>query len=181
MEENIYFDGLRRYVAGEREFESRIHGGDHWKQVEKNGLMIARDTGADEIVVKLFAIFHDSKRKNDGKDLEHGTRGAAFAKRCREEGRFVVTDGQMKKLVEACEKHTKVHKTGDETVDTCFDADRLDLGRVWIMPDPRRMATEAGARAAKDMMDEKVREDMIREWINIRIRYSSDREATEVD
>ena len=31
------------------------------------------------------------------------------------------------------------------TVDVCFDADRLDLGRVGIAPNPKLMATEQGA------------------------------------
>ena len=30
----------------------------------------------------------------------------------------------------------------DITIQTCWDADRLDLGRVWIIPDPDRLCTE---------------------------------------
>jgi hypothetical protein len=36
----------------------------------------------------------------------------------------------------------------DVTIQTCWDADRLDLGRVGIRPDPARMGTEAGKRIA---------------------------------
>ena len=37
------------------------------------------------------------------------------------------------------------------TIDACFDADRLDLGRVGITPDPNRMATEKGKEMAKNL------------------------------
>ena len=40
-------------------------------------------------------------------------------------------------------------KTGDPTIDACFDADRLDLGRVGIIPDPGRLATEKGKELAR--------------------------------
>ena len=33
--------------------------------------------------------------------------------------------------------------------DACFDADRLDLGRVGITPDPKKMATERGKEMAR--------------------------------
>lgn len=33
--------------------------------------------------------------------------------------------------------------TGDPTIATCWDADRLDLLRVGIRPDPARLVTEA--------------------------------------
>jgi uncharacterized protein len=37
---------------------------------------------------------------------------------------------------------------GDVTVQTCWDADRLDLGRVGMMPEPKRLCT-AAAKAAE--------------------------------
>ena len=43
------------------------------------------------------------------------------------------------------------HRTGNPTVDACFDADRLDLMRVGIIPDSKRMATERGAFYAANM------------------------------
>ena len=49
-----------------------------------------------------------------------------------------------KTLCKACELHTVCHCTGNPTIDACFDADRLDLMRVGITPDPERMATERG-------------------------------------
>ncbi|MBL3599333.1 MAG: hypothetical protein JMN25_05635 [gamma proteobacterium endosymbiont of Lamellibrachia anaximandri] len=60
-----------------------------------------------------------------------------------------LTDGQMQQLTAACEGHTHAHTHADMTIATCWDADRLDLGRVGIRPDPQRMATQAGAMLAK--------------------------------
>lgn len=40
--------------------------------------------------------------------------------------------------------HTLRHKTEDATVNACFDADRLDLGRVGITPNPDKMAVCTG-------------------------------------
>ena len=39
--------------------------------------------------------------------------------------------------------------SGNATIDVCFDADRLDLGRVGIFPEPEKMATKQGAYFAK--------------------------------
>ena len=41
--------------------------------------------------------------------------------------------------------HTIADRTGDITIDTCFDADRMDLLRVGIKPLPDRMASKKGA------------------------------------
>ena len=57
-----------------------------------------------------------------------------------------LTDEQIEKLKQACEQHTIAHRTGDITIDTCFDADRMDLPRVGITPLPDKMATKKGAQ-----------------------------------
>lgn len=54
-------------------------------------------------------------------------------------------------LCKACELHTVCHRTGNPTIDACFDADRLDLMRVGIIPNPKRMATIRGAFYAANM------------------------------
>jgi uncharacterized protein len=43
----------------------------------------------------------------------------------------------------ACADHTKGLLDADITIQTCWDADRLDLGRVGIVPDPDRLCTDA--------------------------------------
>jgi uncharacterized protein len=49
----------------------------------------------------------------------------------------------MELLALACTLHSDGHTDGDITVQTCWDADRLDLGRVGIRPSARYLCTEA--------------------------------------
>ena len=119
-----------------------IHGPAHWARVRAIGLELANSTGADPLVVELFAWFHDARRFNDSGDPEHGSRGAALAAElCGD--LFTATDAQMALLKEACCGHSDGHLQADVTVQTCWDADRLDLARVGIIPDPRKLCTEA--------------------------------------
>ncbi len=119
-----------------------IHGISHWARVYENGLRLAAHTGADTRVVKLFALFHDSRRLNEGQDPEHGLRGALLATQLRGHY-FHIPDNAFTLLVTACRLHTKEKTHTDITVQTCFDADRLDLGRIGKTPDPYFLCTEA--------------------------------------
>ncbi len=121
------------------------HGVVHWARVLKNGLHIAAQNGADEEVVALFALFHDGRRFNESKDRDHGLRGAEFARSLR--GTLVhLNNSQFDALFEACRLHTEGLTTQDVTLQACWDADRLDLGRVGITPDLNRLCSDA-ARA----------------------------------
>lgn len=144
----IDFASLQDYVYSDRIYDSEIHGLEHWRQVEFNGLLLAKKTGADIDVVRLFALFHDSKRDSDGYDETHGGRGAEFAKKCREEKMFEITDEQFEKLYHACKNHTSERSSGDPTIDTCYDADRLDFCRVGFDLNPEKMASAAGKSVA---------------------------------
>ncbi len=159
------FAALMEYAFENRIYESDIHGIEHWHQVEFNGLLLAPKTGADMDVVRLFAIFHDCRRLDDGHDVEHGPRAAEFAKLCREQKLFELDDERFQKLYDACKLHTSMHRTGDPTVDTCFDADRLDLGRVGFKLDPKKMATEWGAKIARKSLTSGVSVFRMRPWI----------------
>jgi uncharacterized protein len=118
-----------------------LHGAAHWARVRSHGLWLAPRTGADPIVVELFAFLHDACRENDGHDPEHGLRAAVLAEELRGE-HFELDDGRAELLTEALCGHTDGRTTGEVTVLTCWDADRLDLGRADIRPDPRRLCTE---------------------------------------
>ena len=159
------FPALQQYVFAHRIFDSEVHGIAHWQQVEFNGMLLAKQTGADMEVVRLFALFHDSKRADDGIDKEHGERGAEFAKACFEEQRLNITQKQFEKLYHACKFHTIEHRSGDITINTCYDADRLDLGRVQIKLNPDKMATTFGARIAQKSLEEGVEPDKMRDWL----------------
>jgi uncharacterized protein len=82
-----------------------IHGVSHWSRVRRNGLLIAKDSGADTRVVEYFAFLHDSMRNNDGSDHDHGNRSAVFALTLRET--FIdLDDSRFSLLITACEGHT---------------------------------------------------------------------------
>lgn len=119
-----------------------IHGITHWARVLENGRRLAPKTGANLLVVELFALFHDAGRLNEGTDYGHGVRGAQIARSCR--GRFFdISDDAFRLLEYACSYHTDGETDGDITVRTCWDADRLDLGRVGKMPRRDLLCTEA--------------------------------------
>ena len=159
------FASLQYFIFSERPYESEIHGLEHWRQVEFNGLLLVPETGADITVVRLFSLFHDSKRFEDGHDAEHGPRGAEFAKWCLENKLLELDNERFEKLYHACANHTRESSSGDATIDTCYDADRLDLGRVAIPPDPRKMATEAGKKIARRLSAAGISVFHHREWI----------------
>jgi uncharacterized protein len=125
-----------------------IHGLPHWLRVERNGLNLAAEEGGDFDVVSLFALFHDSRRVNDDADPEHGSRGARLAVRLRDSGFFDVTDEQLELLVYACENHTEETYCDHPTVACCWDADRLDLTRIGVDPDPNMLNTATARQIA---------------------------------
>jgi uncharacterized protein len=121
------------------------HGVAHWARVAENGLRLADETGADIEVVQLFAILHDSRRVNEGSDPHHGPRAAAYALELR--GLlFDLPEPAFRLLHRACAGHTHERTHPNITVQTCWDADRLDLGRVGITPHRSLLCTEAAKR-----------------------------------
>jgi uncharacterized protein len=119
-----------------------IHSVDHWARVLDNGRRLAPITGARLDVVELFAVFHDAGRMNDGRDDGHGARGADLARRLRG-SLFILDEKGMQLLTQACEEHTWGGVDADVTVQTCWDSDRLDLGRAAIKPAAHRLCTPA--------------------------------------
>ncbi len=119
---------------------SGIHGAAHWARVRFNGLRIARVNGARSDVIECFALLHDSQRNNDGTDQLHGTRAADYVRRINRELLHLDAAG-LDQLAYACEYHSDGLTEADTTVQTCWDADRLDLGRVGIRPSPSRLCT----------------------------------------
>lgn len=116
------------------------HGVSHWARVLENGRKLAQLTGADLEVVELFAVFHDSKRTNEGIDNGHGVRGAAYAEVLRGDF-YEVDDAAFELLSKACAEHTLGRRQADLTVQVCWDSDRLDLGRAGITPVPQLLCT----------------------------------------
>jgi uncharacterized protein len=125
-----------------------LHGPRHWRRVEKNGLLLATRTGANTDVVRLFALFHDSRRVNESRDDGHGARGAAYAASLRGNA-FDLPDDLFELLSYACTWHTDGGLHDDPTIGSCWDADRLDLGRVFKKPKPEFMCTGYGRELAR--------------------------------
>jgi len=89
-----------------------------------------------------FAFLHDSQRVNDGRDPWHGRRAADFAVKLRHDGVVDELDAPgFEHLCDAMRLHSDGHTTGEPAIVACWDADRLDLGRVGISPDPSRLCT----------------------------------------
>jgi uncharacterized protein len=133
---------------------SYIHGVHHWRRVEEFGLMLARETGASELVVRLFAALHDCQRCSDHNDPGHGHRAAAFARDLFSQPAVAQAMGiepeAAEKLFYALQHHNDGMTSDDATVGTCWDADRLDLPRVGVKPAARLMSTQAGKRRCAD-------------------------------
>jgi len=132
-----------QFACGERS----IHGPAHWRRVEAHAIRIAGQNGAVLDVVRLFALFHDSRRRHDGYDRTHGAAGADFATHCRGT-LFELPDAHFELLHYACVWHTHGRLSDDPTIGACWDADRLDLTRIGITPAARFMSTEAGRTLA---------------------------------
>jgi uncharacterized protein len=138
----IDFEKLWQHVINDPALrESRIHGPDHWARVERNGLFIGERVGADLTVIKLFALFHDSRRQNDAIDPGHGKRGAEYSKTLRNQ-LFDLSDEQFKCFFNSCRLHTRQIHTKDLTMGVCWDSDRLDLGRIGFKPSAKFMNTD---------------------------------------
>ncbi len=121
------------------------HGVAHWARVLENGRRLSVETGANIEVVNLFAVLHDSRRLNEHTDPQHGPRAAAFARRIRGH-LFELPETEFRLLYRACAGHTHERTHPDITIQTCWDADRLDLGRVGITPEPHYLCTEAAKK-----------------------------------
>lgn len=126
-----------------------LHGPPHWATVEAHALRLARASGGDADVCRYFAAFHDAARLDEGHDHGHGERGAALALQYR--AHLPLTDHQMTLLTDACRGHELGGTSGNPTVGSCWDADRLDLVRVGVIPRAAYMSTAAGQAAARDL------------------------------
>jgi uncharacterized protein len=116
-----------------------VHGPSHWARVKHHGLAVGAEVGADLLVVELFSFLHDSQRRNEFEDKFHGERAAEYAASMNRRY-FDLQDTQLSQLVNAIRFHSggDVHQCS--TIQTCWDADRLDLGRVGIKPSARYLS-----------------------------------------
>ena len=130
---------------------SKKHGIDHWDRVYSNGMKLI-EPGVNRLVVALFAYFHDSCRITDEEDIDHGIHASVMVDNLRNTMLKDVSDYDIALLKLACYLHTTTLKTGNPTIDACFDADRLDLWRVGITPQPSKLATEKGRKLLREIV-----------------------------
>ena len=119
-----------------------IHGTSHWARVRHHGLTVGKERDADLLVIELFAFLHDSQRENEWRDPLHGTRAADFAVSLNSVY-FDLNSSQLDKLCYAMTLHSDGHVHADATIQSCWDADRLDLGRANIYPSEKFLSVEA--------------------------------------
>jgi uncharacterized protein len=130
--------------AGATHKQSMIHGEGHWKCVAWTGLQLLPEVpGCDAAVLYLFSLLHDTQRLDDGHDPRHGPRAAIFAEDLHRRRLIVLPSHRLRLLNHACHDHTAGTTSADPTLGACWDADRLNLWRVGIRPDPRWLSTSA--------------------------------------
>ncbi len=120
------------------------HGIRHWTRVRRNGRIIAQHVpGINTTVTDLFAVLHDAGRVDEHDDPEHGWRCAVRLRRLHKPGEFGLSTSQYTELLFAIEHHSEQIKPISPTVAACWNADRLDIGRVGLAPSKRFMCPEA--------------------------------------
>ena len=122
-----------------------IHGVSHWQRVRENGHRIAKRTGVEPVLIDLFAYLHDCCREDDRSDPGHGERAAEFVQTLRG-SMFDLEDDTFQLLFEAIRDHELGMTSGDILKRTCWDADRLDLGRVMKRPNAQFLGTDFAKR-----------------------------------
>jgi len=122
------------------------HGIYHWQRVFLNTQKLAKYYNVQSEVFELFSILHDSKRENEHLDINHGKRASEFVKKLIEEKYIKLNTRDEEQLIYACANHTKPDVTNpfynDIIVQICFDADKMDIGRVGIVPDEKYFLTQ---------------------------------------
>lgn len=153
-----YYEILDRVSCNFRLDINGIHGLKHWQRVWENGQRVAEEIhktnpGAVDLeVVELFAWLHDSERDNDDGDYFHGQRAVNLLDRMIRKKQLVITESQRNTLITALAFHSDGlmdNSSNERTIQTCWDADRLDLTRCGITPDPRLLSKEAASLLVK--------------------------------
>lgn len=119
-----------------------VHGVKHWLRVLDNARMLASVyPDVDLKVLEAFALLHDTQRLQDYYDPDHGYRAAEVTRIINK--RFLrFNDHQIALLCEALSLHSDGFVDADPTIQCCWDADRLDLGRVGIIPSAQYLCTD---------------------------------------
>ncbi len=114
------------------------------------GLELASgDAAVDRPLVFCFGLLHDTRRQNEAVDPGHAQRASDFAEELRGEGALALGGERFEALLDALRLHASGKVSPDPTIGTCWDADRLHLPRVSIVPDPALLSTRAALGAER--------------------------------
>jgi uncharacterized protein len=150
MNERQYFRLIEQVESKSKLGKLKTHGSNHWRSVAWTGLELAHATpGADAEVIFLFALLHDSQRWSDWGDKGHGLKAAKAAKAMG----LRLSKDRMMLLGEALKFHDDGFTDIDPTIGCCWDADRLQLLRVGVIPDPKYLSTNAAIQYTDARMD----------------------------
>ena len=123
-----------------------FHGVAHWARVLENGLRLAEEIGCRHRggpalcrAARLPAV--QRAPRPGARPARCGARAVASGRRISSSP--ISTSGCC---IAPALGHTHERTHPDVTIQTCWDADRLDLGRVGMMPDPRYLSTEIARR-----------------------------------
>jgi uncharacterized protein len=119
-----------------------LHGITHWSRVWINARYLCESLGADPLVPCLFSYLHDSQRDAEDQDYLHGPRAADYTIELFTSSKLNLTGVELHNLLTALRGHSGGRTSGSLAVQICWDADRLDLGRVGIRPDPAYLCTD---------------------------------------
>lgn len=141
---------LQTVLAGAWRRESPWHGEEHWRCVTASALALADAVaGVDRSVAFCFGLLHDTRRENEHHDPCHGPRAAAYARDLHAAGVLPLGREALDLLCRAIELHADGLVSGDPTTGVCWDADRLHLPRVGIVPDERLLSTGSSRGEAR--------------------------------
>jgi uncharacterized protein len=141
---------LREVLARATHRESMLHGEAHWRAVTYTALELAPlVAGADVVVGFVFGLMHDSQRVHDGHDPGHGPRAARVALDLHAEGALAISPRRLDLLMTAMDGHTAGRRSSDPTTGMCWDADRLNLWRIGVMPRAEFLSTSAAREAGR--------------------------------
>lgn len=93
-----------------------------------------------------FAFLHDCCRVSESRDDEHGPRAALLVEQLYALGHLFLSKELRSRLVFAIAEHSNARTTTDPLVGVCWDADRMDLPRVFVTPFSDFMSTDAGKK-----------------------------------
>ena len=142
---------------------SAIHGVAHWTRVHRYGLLLAATLGLSEsekVTIALFAWTHDLARTDDGGGNQHAIDGAKYVEVLTSTLFTNFPEDTLDIVRHAIRYHsdgmnaeealyelpieqysTWTRETILNTLGCCWDADRLDLLRLGIVPHEAKMST----------------------------------------